>query len=157
MSALAVLFYMALSLHIFILNFAFVPYWNLVDFQMRTEVSWGHFAKLLNEFGGSVRVRLFVTPWTAADQASLSLTVSRSLPKCISIESVMPSSYLIGCVSTFYEQCDTLFPLSYCWILVPWPGIEPVPPAAEARSLNHWTARKVCRLPQWKKGWVDES
>ena len=51
MSALAVLFYMALSLHIFILNFAFIPNWNLIDFQMKTEVSWGYFAKLLNEFG----------------------------------------------------------------------------------------------------------
>lgn len=48
---LAVLFYMALSLHIFILNFAFIPNWNLVDFKMRTGVSWGHFAKLFNEFG----------------------------------------------------------------------------------------------------------
>ena len=30
-----------------------------------------------------------------------------------------------------------------CGILVPQPGIEPVPPAVEARSLNHWTAREV--------------
>ena len=30
-----------------------------------------------------------------------------------------------------------------CGILVPRPGIEPVPPAVEARSLNHWTAREV--------------
>ena len=40
-------------------------------------------------------VRLFVTPWTAAHQASLSLTISQSLPKFTSISSVMPSSYLI--------------------------------------------------------------
>ena len=38
---------------------------------------------------------LFVTPWTAAHQASLSITNSRSLLKLISIESVMPSNYLI--------------------------------------------------------------
>ena len=31
-----------------------------------------------------------------------------------------------------------------CGILVPQAGIEPVPPAVEARSLNHWTARNVC-------------
>ena len=37
------------------------------------------------------RVRLFVTPWTAACQASLSITNSRSLPKPMSIESVIPS------------------------------------------------------------------
>ena len=40
-------------------------------------------------------VRLFVTPWTAARQASLSLTISRSLPKFMSIALVMPSSPLI--------------------------------------------------------------
>ena len=34
-------------------------------------------------------------------------------------------------------------PHSMCWILIPWPGVEPVPPASEARSLNHWTDREV--------------
>ena len=43
------------------------------------------------------RVRLFVTPWTAARQASLPITNSQSLPKLMSIESVMPSNYLILC------------------------------------------------------------
>ena len=35
------------------------------------------------------------------------------------------------------------FGLSAWGILVPWPGIEPVPPAVEAWSLNHWTTREV--------------
>ena len=39
----------------------------------------------------------FATPWTAAHQASLSITNSRSLPKLMSIESVMPSNHLILC------------------------------------------------------------
>ena len=43
------------------------------------------------------RVRLFVTPWTAAHQASLSITNSQSLLRFMSIESVMPSSHLILC------------------------------------------------------------
>ena len=43
------------------------------------------------------RVQLFVTPWTAARQTSLSITNSWSLPKPMSIESVMPSSHLILC------------------------------------------------------------
>ena len=43
------------------------------------------------------RVRLFATPWTAAHQASLSITNSQSLPKPMSIESVMPSNHLILC------------------------------------------------------------
>ena len=40
---------------------------------------------------------LFVTPWTAAHQASLSITNSHSLLKLMSIESVMPSNHLILC------------------------------------------------------------
>ena len=43
------------------------------------------------------RVQLFATPWTAAHQASLSITNSQSLPKLMSIESVMPSNHLILC------------------------------------------------------------
>ena len=42
-------------------------------------------------------VRLFVTPWTAAPQASLSITNSQSSPKFMSIELVMPSNHLILC------------------------------------------------------------
>ena len=49
------------------------------------------FVQLLNH------VRLFATPGTAARQASLSVTISWSLLKLMSIESVMPSSHLILC------------------------------------------------------------
>ena len=50
-------------------------------------------------------VQLFATPWTAAHQASLSITNSWSLPKLMSIESVMPSNHLI-------LYCPLLFLLS---------------------------------------------
>ena len=40
---------------------------------------------------------LFATPWTAARQASLSITISPSLLKLMSIELVMPSNHLILC------------------------------------------------------------
>ena len=43
------------------------------------------------------RVRLFATPWTTAHQASLSFTISQSLLKLMSTESVMPSNQLILC------------------------------------------------------------
>ena len=43
------------------------------------------------------RVRLFATLWTAARQASLSITNSWSSPKPMSIQSVMPSNHLIPC------------------------------------------------------------
>ena len=49
------------------------------------------FVQLLNHF------RPFVTPWTAAHQASLSFTISLSLLRLMSIESVMPSNHLILC------------------------------------------------------------
>ena len=42
-------------------------------------------------------VQLFATPWNAARQASLSITNSWSLPKLMTIESVMPSNHLILC------------------------------------------------------------
>ena len=44
-------------------------------------------------------VQLFVTPWNAAHQASLSITNSRSLLKLMSMELVMPSNHLILCHS----------------------------------------------------------
>ena len=42
-------------------------------------------------------IQLFAAMWTAAHQASLSITNSQSLPKLLSIESVMPSNHLILC------------------------------------------------------------
>ena len=51
-------------------------------------------------------VRLYETPWTAACQASLCITSSRSLLKLKSIESVMPSNHLILC-------CPLLLPLTF--------------------------------------------
>ena len=54
-----------------------------------------------NAGGGVVQlhscVQFFATPWTAAHQASLSFTISWSLLKLVSIESVMPSNHLILC------------------------------------------------------------
>ena len=63
-------------------------------------------------------VRLFVTPWTAAHQASLSITNSQSPPKPMSIESVMPSSHLISSsVAPFFcpqfPPASGSFPISH--------------------------------------------
>ena len=48
-------------------------------------------------FSHSSHVRLFATPWTAAHQASLSFTISRSLLKFMSVESEMPFNHCILC------------------------------------------------------------
>ena len=77
-------------------NWNIVAWWNSLDWTKR----------LWNDMLSSVqfssvqslsRVRLFATPWIAAHQASLSITNTRSLPKLMSIESVMPSNHLIPC------------------------------------------------------------
>ena len=54
-------------------------------------------------------VQLFVTPWTAAHQSSLSITNSQSLLKLMSMDSVMPSNYLIPCCPLLL--LPSLFPI----------------------------------------------
>ena len=78
-------------------------------------------------------VQLFVTLWTAAHQTSLSFTISQSLLKLMSIESVMPSNHLILC-------CPLLLPSIFPSIRVfsselaftsNVPSIEPGSPALQ--------------------------
>ena len=56
------------------------------------------------------RVRVFATPWTTARQVSLSITNSQSLPKLMSIESMMPSNHFIFCFPILL--CLQSFPTS---------------------------------------------
>ena len=63
-------------------------------------------------------VRLFVIPWTAAHQASLSVTNSQSLLKLMTIESVMPSKYLTGHNNTWLRGLK----LKTGKVKVHWPG-----------------------------------
>ena len=63
-------------------HFAIAKFETCLTFQFSSVQSLSH-------------VQLFVTPWTAVCQASLSITHCRSLLKLISIESVVPSNYLI--------------------------------------------------------------
>ena len=57
-------------------------------------------------------VRLFATPWTAACQACLSFTISQSLLKLMSSESVMPSNQLVLCHP--FSSCLQSFPWRVC-------------------------------------------
>ena len=72
-------------------------------------ISFG-FPSHFNSVQSLSHVWLFVTPWTAGCQASLSFTISQSLLKLMSIESVMPSSHVIR-LSTFFS-CHQYFPAS---------------------------------------------
>ena len=58
---------------------------------------WRTILLLFSSVRSLSRVRIFETPWTAAHQASLSITNSWSPPKLMSIESMMPSNHLILC------------------------------------------------------------
>ena len=93
-------------------NFFLFPSLLLLQFSSVHSLSW---------------VRLFATPWTAALQASLSITNSQSSPKLMSIESVMPSSHLILC----------------CLLLL----LPPIPPSIRVFS-NESTFRM-----RWPKYW----
>ena len=68
--------------------------WGVSSQSQREE---GTHPKSFNSVQPLSHVWLFVTPWTAAHQASLSITNSQSLLKLMSIESVMPSNHLILC------------------------------------------------------------
>ena len=62
-------------------------YWQCSRFNMLS----------LSSVQSLICVQLFATPWTAACEASRSITNSRSLPKLMSIELMMPSNHLILC------------------------------------------------------------
>ena len=77
---------------------------NYGDLDWSSWVVYGGSYKWQQVVTGSVRfssvahhVQLFVTPWSAAHQASLSFTTSRSLLRLMSMESVMPSNHLVLC------------------------------------------------------------
>ena len=76
-------------------------------------MAWGEKKQNMEAFSVSsvqslIRVRLCVTPWTAAYQVSLSFTNSGSLLKLMSIELVMPSNHLILCSPLFLPS--SIFP-----------------------------------------------
>ena len=112
------------------------------------------------------RVSLLVTPWTATCLAPLSFTISRSLLKLMSTESVMPSNHLVLChpllllpstftsIRVFSDELALCIRWPKCWsfsfsvnpsnehsgltsLRIDQLGIKPLPLALEAQSLNH--------------------
>ena len=85
------------------------------------------------------RVQLFVTPWTSACQASMSFTISQSLLKLMSIDSVMPSNHLI----LFVTSSPSVLTLSHHQDLFQWVGSSHQAVKALALQLQHqsfqWT------------------
>ena len=74
-----------------------VKSWVSLYSSVKPGLSWANTLYQFSSVQSLSHVRLFATPWIAARQASLSITISRSSLRLTSIESVMPSSYLILC------------------------------------------------------------
>ena len=82
-----------------------VNYGNFSKFETRTTIVVVAAVHLLSH------IQLFVTPWIKARQASLSFTISHSLFKLMSIESVMPSNHLILChILSSTSPLPSIFP-----------------------------------------------
>ena len=77
---------------VFLMNLSVKVKEKHVDAQIKCECLLFDYSQLLCSCSC---VRLFTAPWTAARQASLPFTVSRSLPRFVSIELMMPSDHLI--------------------------------------------------------------
>ena len=100
-------------------------------------------------------VRLFATPWTAAHQASPSFTISWSLLKLMSIESVMPSNHLVLCHSLLL--LSSIFPsiqvfskeLALC---IRWPQYWNF--GFSISPSNEYSGLISFRI-DWFDGWVD--
>ena len=102
------------------------------------------------------RVWLFATPWTAARQASLSITNSQSLLKLMAIESMMPSNHLILCRSLLF--LPSIFPSirvfsSESVLRIRWPKQLLMKPKIDAFKL--WCCRRLLRVP-WTARIVEE-
>ena len=117
-------------------------------------------------------VQFFETPWTEACQASLSITSSRSLPKVMAIESVMPFNHFIFCcpllflpsifprirvfssesaqlirkMKVFYF-CLRLFLLQCCSFLYTVPNFEPILLSSSAENLYFLQGHSTSLLP----------
>ena len=90
------LIYYACSFHLFLVTRMYAPKSRSLC-QFICWCIWGVRNSLSVQFSQLSHVRLFVTPWTTARQAFLSITNSWSLPELMSIELVMPSNHLILC------------------------------------------------------------
>ena len=96
-------------------------------------------------------VRLFAAPWTAARQASLSITNSQSPPKPMSIELVMPSNHLILCCLLLLPP--SIFPSIRVFsnesaLHIRWPKYW-------SYSLNISPSNEHSRLSSFRMDWLD--
>ena len=113
-----------------------VTYFTLLSWQFNSVQSLSH-------------VQLFATQWTAAHQASLSITNSQNLLKLMSIESVMPSNHLILCHPLFLPP--SIFPSNRVFsnesvLRISWPKYW---------SFNFSPSNEYSGLISFRMDWLD--
>ena len=128
----------------------FKIYWNAVDLQCWVRCRWtAEWFISLSSVAQSCST--LCDPWTAARQASLSITNSRSLPKLMSIKSVMPSSHLILChplllLPSIFPNIRVFSNESALWIR--WPKYQ-------SFSFNIGPSNEHPGLISFKMDWLD--
>ena len=93
----------------------------------------------------------FLTPWTAAHQASLSITNSWSLLKLMSIESVMPSNHLVLCRSLLV--LPSIFPRVFTLASTLIPGANSLEKTLMLGKTEHRTRRQKGMTEDEMAGW----
>ena len=119
-------------------------------------MAWKHHLTNINQFQFSLvqllsRVGLFATPRTAARQASLSITSSQSLPKLMSIESVMPSNHFHPLLS----HSPSAFYLSQHQGLFKWVSSSIGWPKYWSFSVNISPSNEHPGLMSFRMDWLD--
>ena len=92
------------------------------------------------------RVRLFATPWPGACQVPQSFTVSRSLLKLLSIESMMLSNHLIFCPRSFLPSCPPALNLSQNQCLFQWVSSSHQAAKVSELQLQHQSFQWILRV-----------
>ena len=136
---------------LFIWRLLIFKYWHLSQFKILERLSKicpvAHFSPVQS----LSPVLLFVTPWTAACQASLSITNCQSLLRLMSIESVMPSSHLILCCPLLL--LSSIFPSIRVFsnesaLLIRWPKFW-------SFSFSHSPSSEYSGLISFRIDWFD--
>ena len=95
-------------------------------------------------------VRLLEAPWTAAHQASLSITNSWSLLRLMSIKLVMPSNHLILCHP--FSSCLQSFPASGSFSMSQFFASSGQSVGASASGLSRWVLSAITSPEEWGRG-----
>jgi len=129
--------------------------WVQIPYQLTLRVGWLVFLIVLVWMFSEAEGRLLILAWLLSlDEQKQKENLQQVLiPQTILLWFLLTCQQILT-LECFYF-CFFFWPQwATCGILFPWPGIEPVPLAVEAQSLNHYTARELAYILQavWLAG-----